>query len=231
MNIIEKTYKWNGTLSARKSTKYIIIHHMAGTGSADDVHRIHVNKGWTGIGYNFFVRLDGKIYRGRPIDKAGAHTTNYNSVSVGICFEGNYETTKTMPEAQKKAGKELVSYLKGLYPSAVVKKHRDLNSTACPGKHFPFDEITSGKATTQTTTKAAKTANVSMPIIQKGSEGYAVKTAQRLLVALGFSCGKSGIDGDFGTATHTAVVNFQKKNGLDADGIIGGMTWNKLLNG
>jgi peptidoglycan hydrolase-like protein with peptidoglycan-binding domain len=34
--------------------------------------------------------------------------------------------------------------------------------------------------------------------------------------------------GPFGPMTHTAVVAFQKKNGLLADGIVGPLTWSKL---
>lgn len=237
MKIIEKSYNWKGSLSIRSRTDYIIIHHMAGEGSADDVHRIHLNNGWTGIGYHFFVRKDGSVYRGRPINRVGAHCTNKNSVSVGICFEGNYETSASMPEAQKMAGKELVSYLKGLYPAAAVKKHRDFNSTACPGKYFPFDEIAGGVAknattTKTTTTKGGNSVTITLPLLRQGSEGNEVKTLQRLLIALGYDCGKAGVDGDFGIATHKAVKAFQSKvfiNKKDCDGIVGANTWNKLL--
>ncbi|MBE7051892.1 MAG: hypothetical protein E7395_04905 [Ruminococcaceae bacterium] len=145
MKITEKSYKWKGSLQKRAKTNYIVLHHMAGSGSVDDIHRIHLGNGWTGIGYHFYVRKDGTVFRGRPIDAVGAHTSGYNSQALGICFEGNYETEKAMPEVQKKAGQELVSYLKGVYPNAKIKKHRDFNATACPGKNFPFEDIASGK--------------------------------------------------------------------------------------
>ena len=48
---------------------------------------------------------------------------------------------------------------------------------------------------------------------------------------MGFSCGSSGADGDFGTNTYKAVIVYQKQNGLEADGIVGKNTWNKLLKG
>jgi peptidoglycan hydrolase-like protein with peptidoglycan-binding domain len=35
-------------------------------------------------------------------------------------------------------------------------------------------------------------------------------------------------DGDFGPKTKRAVIVFQKKNGLYADGIVGKNTWAKL---
>ena len=136
MKIINHTYKWNGTLLKRSRTDYIIMHHAAGKNfTPEQIHQMHVkDHGWTGIGYNFYVRQDGSVHQGRPIDVRGAHTTDYNYNSIGICFEGNFEN-ETMTNVQKEAGKELISYLKGIYPNAKVKKHKDFNATACPGKH------------------------------------------------------------------------------------------------
>ena len=142
MKIIEKSYKWNGSLSKRSATKYIILHHMAGFGSPDDIHRIHLNNGWTGIGYHFFVRQDGSVYRGRPLEMVGAHCPGRNSDSIGICFEGNYETNKNMPEKQFKAGQELITYINSIYKNSLkINKHSDHVATACPGKNFPFNSI------------------------------------------------------------------------------------------
>ena len=45
----------------------------------------------------------------------------------------------------KKAGKELVEHLKNTYKSSVVLQHKELNSTACPGKFFPFYDIIGDK--------------------------------------------------------------------------------------
>jgi hypothetical protein len=140
MDIINSSFKFSKALTKRKSTKYIILHHRAGNGDVMSIHNQHLGQGWSGIGYNFYVQKDGKVYSGRPIDTVGAHTPDYNSVSVGICFEGNFETEK-MNVVQIKAGRELISYLKGKYPKAEIKKHRDFNSTACPGKNFPYDEV------------------------------------------------------------------------------------------
>ena len=141
MNIIDP--KLNLTnLSKRKKTEILVIHHAAMNGSVYDIHKEHLNNGWSGIGYHFYVRKDGNIYRGRPIDTVGAHATNHNYNSIGICFEGNYETIdKEMLEAQLKAGQELVKYIKSLYPNIQYKRHKDLMATACPGKYFPFDKI------------------------------------------------------------------------------------------
>ena len=142
MKIIDSKLKFDSKHTVRKTTKYIVLHHRAGYGDVLSIHNQHKNaNGWNGIGYNFYVTKKGEVYSGRPENAVGAHTTNYNSVSVGICFEGNYDN-ELMPDAQFKAGKELMAYLKGKYPSAQFKRHRDLNATACPGKNFPFEEIT-----------------------------------------------------------------------------------------
>ena len=140
MKINDVDYQWNGPLTKRNTTKYIILHHRAGNGDAESIHNLQLTWGWTGFGYHFYVRKDGSVYRGRAIEMVGAHCQGHNSYSVGICFEGDFET-ETMSTAQLKAGQELVAYIKRLYPQAEVKRHRDLGNTACPGKKFPFDEI------------------------------------------------------------------------------------------
>lgn len=70
---------------------------------------------------------------------------------------------------------------------------------------------------------------VELDMLQKGSKGEQVKTLQRLLVALGYSVGNAGIDGDFGNGTLNAVKAYQKANKLGVDGIVGKDTWNSLL--
>lgn len=65
-----------------------------------------------------------------------------------------------------------------------------------------------------------------MPTLRRGNQGEAVEELQALLNAkFGFSL---EIDGNFGKATETAVKEFQKKNGLNADGVVGKKTWKAL---
>ncbi len=76
----------------------------------------------------------------------GGHTTNWNYCSIGICFEGNFETEQ-MPEAQIEAGKALIADIATRYPSIVIGRHSDFGQTACPGKNFPFDRLAATKNT------------------------------------------------------------------------------------
>ena len=57
--------------------------------------------------------------------------------------------------------------------------------------------------------------------LQQGDSGSDVKTMQKMLIALGYSCGSSGADGDFGSNTLKAVKAFQKDYGLSVDGLYG----------
>ena len=74
--------------------------------------------------------------------------------------------------------------------------------------------------------------NVELDKLKKGSKGEQVKTVQRILRMMGYkgSNGKDlSIDGDFGSNTKYAVEEFQRKNGLGDDGIVGVKTWPALL--
>ena len=142
MNIIETNWSWESGLSVRPNTKYIVLHHAASIScTAKDVDRWHKANGWSGIGYHFFVRKDGSIYRGRPEWATGAHAEGKNSESIGICAEGNYDIEKIMPDVQKLAIKELLMYLKNKYKNIGIKAHKDVGATGCPGKYYPLQEM------------------------------------------------------------------------------------------
>lgn len=285
MNIIETNLEFKD-MSTRKSTERIILHHAdAKKCSADDIHRWHLNNGWSGAGYHFLVRKDGTIYRLRPEDKVGAHAYGSNYNSIGICFEGNF-MEEDMPAEQIKAGQELVAYLKNKYNITTVQAHRDVCATSCPGDKFPFDEIVNSEtnnkvipqpqenvqkgnvAEIQSTlndryglniavdniygneTKKALVKGLQTELnkqyrrglavdgifgtntynacinVRKGAEGNITYLIQAMLVCHSFDIDADGI---FGNATENAVREFQKRNGLSQDGIVGKDTFNKLF--
>ena len=76
---------------------------------------------------------------------------------------------------------------------------------------------------------SANTINVFLPTLRKGDSGNSVKILQAFLIAYEYSTGTSGIDGDFGSDTESAVKQFQKNSGISADGIVGENTWSELL--
>ncbi len=62
--------------------------------------------------------------------------------------------------------------------------------------------------------------------LEKGSEGDEVRALQRRLKELGYLTG--AVDGSYGIATEAAVIAFQQRNGLTADGKAGTATLNRL---
>jgi hypothetical protein len=74
---------------------------------------------------------------------------------------------------------------------------------------------------------ASKGNTINLRTLSQGSKGEDVKALQILLNGMGFNCGTA--DGIFGAKTLAAVKKFQKMCGLVADGIVGILTWSKLL--
>lgn len=71
---------------------------------------------------------------------------------------------------------------------------------------------------------------VKLPELKRGDKGEYVRAMQFLLNGRGCSCGMWGADGDFGNGTEAALLAFQRRNGLEDDGICGNATWAKLFN-
>ena len=141
MQIIETNLPTNGSFKRRNSTDEIILHHAeAKSASVEEVNRWHLERGWTGIGYHFYIRKDGKVYRGRPEWSVGAHAQGHNSRAIGICCEGSY-MRETMPKAQFDALAALVREEMAKYPGAKVLRHKDVNSTDCPGVNYPWEAL------------------------------------------------------------------------------------------
>jgi N-acetylmuramoyl-L-alanine amidase len=63
-------------------------------------------------------------------------------------------------------------------------------------------------------------------VLKQGSSGQEVKEVQRRLKLWGYYNG--AVDGTFGAGTRNAVIAFQKKNGLKADGVVGKSTYKAL---
>lgn len=155
INVIETDLPWAHALTPRSITDLIILHHQAGEGSVEDLHCYHLSKGWAGIAYNYFVRLDGSIYRGRPEHMQGGHTKGYNARSIGICAEGNFEE-RTMPAGQREALRALVQNIRTRYPDTRTVRHCDLAATACPGRNYPYEYIAADEPDPDDTDSDAK---------------------------------------------------------------------------
>ncbi|MDO9574501.1 MAG: N-acetylmuramoyl-L-alanine amidase [Candidatus Contubernalis sp.] len=145
MEIKKPVFIWSSPLvPITNSIEKLIQHHMAHTTwTVFDVHNYHRDtNGWKGIGYNYWIAFDGTIYecRGRNV---GAHAgANWNSRSLGIGYQGNFEIQQ-MTEAQLKSGTWLNAKFiqeEGLTVEDIIG-HKDVTSTLCPGKNFRMEEL------------------------------------------------------------------------------------------
>lgn len=165
-------------------------------------------------------------------DGNGAYgITNRNSINIEICVnpESNYYVAVDKAE-------QLAAYLLKQYGWGTdrLKRHYDASRKHCPrrildeGLWPEFVRKTAAymgevpAATTSAPTTAEKTC------LGRGDSGSEVKTLQTNLITLGYSCGASGADGDFGKDTEAAVKSFQKANGLTVDGLAGEKTQAKI---
>lgn len=128
-------------MKAMKMIDAIVIHCSATRGGMDvrasDIDKWHKERGFTCIGYNYVIDLDGRVEVGRPLTMDGAHCNtagtsglSYNKHSIGICYvggldrDGNPADTRT--PAQKMALVDLVYSLMQKYPTIKeVIGHRD----------------------------------------------------------------------------------------------------------
>jgi hypothetical protein len=154
----------------------LFVHHTAGKNYDSNpkatmraIYWYHVvRQGWCDIGYNFVIGPDGTVFEGRyarhykPWELhdgessggrvvAGAHTSGYNSGSLGVSLMGNYSQIP-LPPAARRSLVELLAWevdRHGLDARArhtyrnpdsgstrrlrVISGHRDAGTTACPG--------------------------------------------------------------------------------------------------
>lgn len=76
----------------------LIIHCSDSDQKAHDnpgvINEWHIQRGFKGIGYHFFVDKSGRVHPGRDESTIGAHTKGHNAQSIGICLSGRHEFTQ-----------------------------------------------------------------------------------------------------------------------------------------
>lgn len=144
MNIVDVGLSF-GSMNWNNNPAIAIVHHLEAEGpnwTVQMIHQMHINeRGWAGIGYHYYIRLDGSVYKGRPDGAIGAHCQGANTNSIGIAFEGNYDNRTQMPTAQYNAWCSLYSDLCNKYGNIPVFGHREKGSSECPGANFPLDRV------------------------------------------------------------------------------------------
>ena len=106
---------------------------------SEEVEKIHIEKGFSTIGYHYVIKRDGTLQRGRPVNRPGAHAleNEHNKYSIGIAFVAGYNCNSGNPDylnyvsAESITGeqwKTLDQFLKAfyvVYPGGQVWGHND----------------------------------------------------------------------------------------------------------
>lgn len=138
--------------NARRINKIIL--HCSATPEGEDysveqIRQMHLKRGFTDIGYHWYIGRDGTIYKGRDESKIGAHTTGQNAYSIGVCYCGgcpprsvknwDRQGKDTRTPAQRAAIIKLCKELKSRYPSATIHGHNEFANKACPSFNVQKD--------------------------------------------------------------------------------------------
>lgn len=117
--------------------------------------------------------------------------------------------------------------IEGNTSNAVMRRVRSTANVA--GYGYPaYADVSSKPSPSKPTDDWLGVIVSSLPTIRRGDTGAVVRTAQGLLCARVHTL---MIDGEFGAVTDLRVRSFQGKKGLAKDGIIGPVTWRRLILG
>ena len=137
---------------------------------------------------------------------------------------------KTMDDVRKDV-KVILDKMDGPQEDEVIsnEKKEDLKENELPKDSENIIEDTAKPIETITLVQPRGNCKVLLDILQENVYGNQVKRIQQLLALEGYMCGRT--DGVFDKRTTIAVKQYQRDNNLDADGIVGSLTWTKLLTG
>tara|TARA_Y100000022_G_C13245043_1_gene374335 strand:- start:213 stop:638 length:426 start_codon:yes stop_codon:yes gene_type:complete len=130
----------------KQNIKFIVV-HCSDTDKnykTEDIHKLHLDFGWDGIGYHKIIEHSGHIENGRPEFWKGAHVYGFNDKSLGVCLIGKNNFNKKQLSSLKK----ILLLWKKKYPNAKILGHKDFETTkkTCPNfdvkEWCKFEKIT-----------------------------------------------------------------------------------------
>jgi murein L,D-transpeptidase YcbB/YkuD len=207
-----------------RAVSRVFIHCSASNNPAHDnvatMRRWHKQKGWSDVGYHFFIRKDGMLEEGRSLERTPAAQANHNTGTIAICCHGLDKAKFT--EAQFDTLRTLCGDIDIAYGGEVTfHGHCEVSAKSCPV--FDYRAVLSLDAEGHVLHGGKpKAPTTPQPTLRRGTPWILpTKAAQ---TELGVTS-----DGDFGPKTETAVKAFQKRSGLEPDGVVGPLTWAALL--
>ncbi len=141
--------------------------------------------------------------------------SEYNSAIPSLETDGDFgpATSAAVRAFQNYYGLEVDGLVGEMTWDAIYKEYVSLSSDALPPEQGDIWEYPGSS-------------------LSNGDEGDNVKTIQFWLNIISYNftdIPRVTADGDFGPATESAVESFQRYFGLEIDGIVGKITWNKIF--
>lgn len=194
----------------------------------------HKARGWSGVGYHYFICKDGTLQVGRSVERVPAAQGGNNRGTIAICCHGLAEEKFT--HRQFRTLRELCRQINNAYDGKITfHGHCEVSNKDCPV--FDYKAVLNLRnghlgivaddnvdwvepATAEQVARKVVVAGVGDRELYITMRGQDVKWVQELL----------GIAADeiFGQQTKKAVMRFQEDTGLRIDGWVGSDTWHEL---
>ncbi len=106
------------------------------------IRRGHLGNHWADIGYHYAIDPAGRAWQGRPLTFQGAHVKHHNPGNIGIVLFGNYEKARPTSKALDTLNSLIAHEMRRFsVPLSRVYTHRELRSTACPGRNLQVQMV------------------------------------------------------------------------------------------
>ncbi|ETK37261.1 peptidoglycan recognition protein family protein [Microbispora sp. ATCC PTA-5024] len=212
----------------------IVDDHALCVAMVKSIQNFHMDgNGWLDIGYSMVACPHRKVFVGRgPGHLPAANGPGLNSGHYAVLgLVGNAGLVQPT-DGILDAILDAVDYLRDKGGAGrEIKGHRDGYSTDCPGdalyawvkKGAPRPGSSSGGGgTTEPPPSSAPAWPGRLLRYPPVTSGDDVRAWQQQMKKLGYDI---AVDGDYGPASKAVCVRFQRDRHLDADGVVGRLTW------
>ena len=183
----------------------------------------HLERGFSDVGYHFFIQKDGTLEYGRDSEKTPAAQKGHNMYTLAICMHGLKEENFT--QAQFDTLNKLAIQIEHNYDNISFHGHCEVSKKACPvfnyRKVLDLDKYGSLYKNEISLTPLKNHKTDDLPELTLGSRGEAVELLQQLLFIK--------IDGVFGPQTSRSIKAFKKIHELYTSDVVKSYVWKLLM--
>ena len=191
--------------------------------SIETIRQWHLARGFSDVGYHYFIRKDGTLEAGRSLEKTPAAQKGHNRNTIAICLHGL--KMEKFTGTQKAMLRKLCEAIDAAYDNISFHGHCEVSSKACPV--IDYKALLNLDSYGSLGRKAGALSNITqkspeaLPELRLGSRGEAVAFLQQLLFIR--------VDGIFGPQTARAVKAFKKAHDLYPSDIVKSYVWRLLM--